>query len=175
MIDASLPKRLANHLTARKREAVSAAALGIADLKDPPLLRELASWYNGKRPWVLVTGDDVMPAEHGPVIIAAEATIATIHPEYPSDMTEHHWEYDVVQRWAHAMQEQKPETVRRYDLRGSRPWKPRRRHIRQIAWHGWTPWRSEDVAQARAARRAQSSAGPKVPEPDLQERFPGVG
>ena len=105
VVDADLPRSLAGSLKRRARNAVSAAELGLADnVKDPELLRGLAALYNGRHEWVLVTGDDIMPAEHGPVIIETRATIATIFAEYPRDVTEHAWRVDVVQRWAHAMQ-----------------------------------------------------------------------
>lgn len=88
----------------------------------------------------LITGDDAMPAEHGEVIVDTGATIATIHAEHPADVLEHYWRVDVVQRWAHAIQDQRPATVRRYSLSGSQVWRPRRRHLRMIRTHGWTPW-----------------------------------
>ena len=107
VVDADLPKSLAGSLRKRARDAVSAADLGLAhDVKDPDLLRGLVALYKGERDWTLVTGDDIMPAEHGPVIIETRATIATIFADYPRDVTEHAWRVDVVQRWAHAMQEQ---------------------------------------------------------------------
>lgn len=171
VVDASLPKRLAGRLKERRREAISAAALNLDQLEDPPLLRELARLYNDKRPWVLVTGDDTMPAEHGSEIIEHRATVATLLPEYPPEMTEYHWHLDVVQRFAHTMQAQAPETVRRYALNGSVPWTPRRRHIRQIARYGWTPWRPEDAEQARAERAGQSSEATEPPS--TQDRLPG--
>jgi hypothetical protein len=130
VVDANLPKTLAGALRKRAREAVSAAELGLAfNVKDPELLRRLAELYKDRCPWVLVTGDDAMPAEHGPVIIDTHATVATIFPDYPMGVTEHVWNTDVVQRWAHAMQEQTPRTVRRYGLAGSQPWRPPRRRL----------------------------------------------
>jgi hypothetical protein len=170
VIDADLPKRLAPALGTRSRNAISAAALGLADnVKDPELLRALAANYGGKREWVLVTGDDGMPAEHGDVIRDTAATIATIHPEYPDGMTQHAWRIDVVQRWAHAMQDQKSQTVRRYTLSGSQVWKPRRRQTRQIALHGWTPWMP---AVPSDAARAAGAVEPPPINP-LQEQLPG--
>ncbi len=169
VVDACLSKRLAAQLRERKRQAVSAASLDLDQHLDPDLLRELAQ---RKRSWVLVTGDDSMPAEHGSVIIETRATIATIHPEYPREMTEHHWRMDVVQRFAHTMQSQEPGTVRRYALNGSVPWTPRRRHVLQIARHGWTPWRPEDARQAREERARPE--GVPSPEPEAQDCFPGL-
>jgi hypothetical protein len=173
VVDADLPRRLASGFRERKREAVSAAELGIDGFKDPELLRDLAARYNGKREWVLLTGDDAMPAEHGSVIIEARATVATIHPEYPEEILEHHWRVDVAQRWIHAMQQQQLETVRRYSIDGSQPWKPRRRHIRQIAIHGWKPWRAEDARVAQDHREQEQAGVPPATGPG-QERLPGL-
>ena len=172
VVDACLPKRLASRLKERKREAVSAASLNLDRHLDPDLLRELAQRYNDKQAWVLVTGDDSMPAEHGAVIIETRATIATIHPEYPAEMTEHHWRIDVVQRFAHAIQSQEPEAVRRYALNGSVPWTPRRRHVRQIAKYGWTPWREEDARQAQEKRAGPEGARPATSQ--MPDRLPGL-
>lgn len=139
VIDANLPKRLATYLTLRSRRALSAAELGLGDELDPDVLRLLAERFAPDE-WVLVTGDDAMPAEHGPVIVETSATIATIHPSRPEGVDEVHWYYDVVQRWAHVMQEQAPGDVRRYSMRGAQVWRPRRKHARQIRERGWTPW-----------------------------------
>jgi hypothetical protein len=174
VIDADISKRVATHLMARRRNAVSAAELHLADnVTDPQLLRALAGNYNGVREWVLVTGDDAMPAEHGDVILETRATIATIHPEYPRDeMTEYHWRVDVVHRWAHAMQLQAAQTVRRYSLMGSQVWRPRRRHMRQIALHGWTPWRPEN-AEAAGSQRPGTRPSTPMGNP-AQRRLPGL-
>lgn len=170
VIDADLPKRLAPALGYRNRNAITAAALGLADnVKDPELLRALAANYGGKREWVLVTGDDGMPAEHGEVILETAATIATIHPEYPEGMTQHAWRIDVVQRWAHAMQDQAARTVRRYTLSGSQLWRPRRRHTRQIALQGWTPW--SPTVPVDVERRLREQDEPPINP--LQDRLPG--
>lgn len=169
VVDANLPKPLAGSLKKRARSAVTAAELGLSDnVKDPDLLRGLAELYNGTQEWVLVTGDDAMPAEHRQVIIDTQATIATIFPEYAEGVTEHQWNIDIVQRWAHAMQEQKPCTIRRYGIASSAPWRPRRRHIRTIAKEGLTPWRPEDI------ETADPSAGTK-PRGHQVMRLPGIG
>jgi hypothetical protein len=151
VIDADVSKRLAQHLIGRARDAISLHALDLArDVKDGQVLRSLAGLYNGERDWVLVTGDDAMPAEHGAVIIETSATIATIHPAYPAEeLTEHNWRIDVVQRWAHRIQLQEPQTVRRYSLTGSEIWRPRRRHLRDIDLHGWTPWDAKRIDSSR--------------------------
>lgn len=174
MIDADVSKRLAGWLNERGRASVAASALNLSQgVKDPDVLRALAAAYNNNQAWVLVTGDDAMPAEHGAVITETAATVATIHPEYPEDeMTEHAWRIDVVQRWAHAMQTQQPQSVRRYSLGGSEVWRPRRRHLRQIALHGWTPWRP-------AAPEAVPPPSPPIPSDPrfdpMQPQLPGFG
>ncbi len=137
MIDADLG-RLATQLKARGRNAISAGELQLAqDVKDPELLRGLAEHFAGE-PWVLVTGDDKMPAEHGPVVVEVAATIATIDAN-PPGLLEYHWRVDVVHRWAHAMQDQAAGTVRRYTDRASTVWRPRRRHLLLARQQGWTP------------------------------------
>jgi hypothetical protein len=114
----------------------------------------------------LVTGDDTMPAEHGPVLIEMRATVATIHPEQPTHLTQDAWRRDVVHRWAHAFQTQTEANIRRYSGSSSQLWKPRRRHLRAAADHGWSPWRSRD---------APSSSPPLEDSPSVppHERLPG--
>lgn len=172
VLDADLPRRLATWLESRKRKAVPTSALGLNELADALLLRELAERY-GSSSWVLVTGDDAMPAEHGPVIWETRATIATINPRRPPSVPEHHWRVDVVHRWAHSMQRQEPQTVRRYSLNESHPWKPRRRHIQRIARHDWEPW----TPSARSApdTRAGDQQATAPPESYPQDPFPGIG
>lgn len=144
VIDACIGKALAARLRDRGRNAVSTSSLGLAkDVKDPELLRGLAALYDDSEDWVLITGDDSMPAEHGPVIHETAATIATILPEWPEDVSEYQWLTDVIHRQVHVIQEQAPLAVRRYTLNGSRVWRPRRRHVKLIRQHGWTPWTPE--------------------------------
>lgn len=167
VIDADLPKRLAPTLGSRNRNAISAAALGLADnIKDPELLRGLAENYNGVREWVLVTGDDGMPAEHGEVIGETCATIATIHPDHPEDMTQHACE----STWfigGLTPEEQTPQTVRRYSLSGSHIWTPRRRQTRQIGLRGWTPWTPILPGPSAVAEGEAQPVNPR------QDRLPG--
>lgn len=139
VIDADLGKRL--YLPQRGRRARSAAEMDLSrGVTDPELLRALGEQLDDAD-WVLVTGDDKMPAEHGPVIVELEATIATISTEVPEGLTEFQWRVDVIHRWAHAMQAQPRGTVRRYSLNGSTVWRPRRRHLRLARERGWEPWR----------------------------------
>jgi hypothetical protein len=143
VIDACIGKAMAARLRDRGRSAVSTAAIDLAKgVKDPEVLRGLAELYTGTE-WVLVTVDDRMPAEHGPIIHETRATIATILPEWPEGVAEYEWLTDVIQRQAHVMQRQASQTVRRYSFDGSRIWTPRRAHVALIRQHGWTPWRPE--------------------------------
>lgn len=99
VIDADLPKRLAVELNSRCRPAIHVATLGLAqNVKDPELLRCLAAHYADQPLWVLITGDDRMPAQHGPVIQETAAAIATIHPVRPQGVTEDGWYRDVTRR-----------------------------------------------------------------------------
>jgi hypothetical protein len=168
VLDANLPKRLATQLTTRSRTAVSASDIGIAEFKDPQLLRELARRYE-TRPWILVTGDDAMPAEHGPVIHETVATVATIHPEFPAGYQDDSWRRDIVHRWVHSFQLQPDGSVRRYGASGWRPWTPRRRHIRAIASGDWEPWRQRsDITETGERPRSPSDSHQEVP------RLPGL-
>jgi hypothetical protein len=172
VIDADLPKRLAVELNTRCRRAVHVATLDLArDVKDPELLRRLAAHYEDQPSWVLITGDDRMPAQHGTVIEETAATIATIHPIRPQSVTEDGWYRDVVHRWAHAMQQQAPQTVRRYTFANSQIWKPRRSHARQIAAHGWPPWTPSKTRSSPAPAASPSESAHVTPQ---EERLPGV-
>ncbi|SRR6266511_2705852 len=123
IIDEALNPRLATELKRRGRDAASAAHLGYKGFKDPELLRAIAKEHPGA---VLVTADDNMPAEHAEVLRETEVTVATIDPARPAGYVQEHWEFEVVQRWAHKMAEQEPGTWRRYG-RSARAWSPSKR------------------------------------------------
>jgi hypothetical protein len=129
VIDEDLAPRLASYLNKRGRQARSVADLGLRRSTDPELLRDLST-RAGLGEWVLVTGNDGMPAEHPRLIGELNPTIATIDPRRPDGVKELEWRTDVVHRWAHAMQEQEPGTVRRYSLGRSSTWSPRARHAK---------------------------------------------
>lgn len=130
IVDADLPRRLATYLECRGRKARSTASLGLGEgTIDPDLLTRLASRVDLGE-WVLVTGDDSMPAEHSDLFDRLRPTVATIDPRRPEGLLEIYWRFDVVHRWAHRMQEQPPGMVRRYSLRGSAVWTVRKRHRR---------------------------------------------
>jgi hypothetical protein len=128
VIDASLDKRIATELRFRGRAARSAAQLGVKDLKDDELLEELADHTELMGiDWLLITADDAMPAEHGATIRAVGATVGTLDPDYPPPYDPGSWARDVVHRWAHVMQQQPLQTIRRYSLGSYRRWSQRRR------------------------------------------------
>jgi hypothetical protein len=129
VIDEDLAPRLAATLKQRDRNARSVADLGLRRSTDPELLRELAG-RRGLGDWILVTGNDGMPAEHPELFDRLGPTVATIDPRRPQEVSELQWRADVVHRWAHAIQEQENGTVRRYSLARSVIWTPRRRHAR---------------------------------------------
>jgi hypothetical protein len=173
VIDADLPKRLAGNIHARGRDAVALSALNLAHgVKDPGVLRGLAAHYAGEVDWVLVTGDDWMPAEHGAVITETHATVATVHPSHPPDLIQHEWRHDIVQRWAHAMQVQTPQTVRRYSLPGSQLWRPHKKHLTRAARMGWTTWKLPSTTVQQDP--PPPPADPSEPPHPAQESLPGL-
>jgi hypothetical protein len=129
IIDEDLPPRAAHYVKQRGRTATSVADLALRRSTDPELLTELSK-RQGLGEWVLVTGNDGMPAEHPALFTRLHPTVATIDPRRPSGVTELAWRLDVLHRWAHVIQEQTRGSVRRYSLRASRPWTPRKRHER---------------------------------------------
>jgi hypothetical protein len=128
VIDADLNRRIATELKRRGRRAVALSELQLRHAKDPELLMSLAEYF-GDEPWVLVTGDDKMPAVHPDVIQEVGATLATVDgrrpPTYLDD--EDGWGREVVHRWAHLMEKQTPGSIRRYSAGGGRNWARRRR------------------------------------------------
>jgi hypothetical protein len=128
VIDADLNKRIATELKRRGRQAVALSELHLRHVKDPELLRALAAHF-GDKPWILVTGDDNMPAVHADVIHEVGATLATVDPRWPPGYRgdEDAWGREVVHRWAHLIEKQSPGSVRRYSSGGGRSWTRRRR------------------------------------------------
>lgn len=128
VIDADLNKRIATELKRRGRKAVALSELHLRHAKDPEVLRSLAAHF-GDEPWVLVTGDDNMPAVHAGVILKVGATLATVDrrrpPGYGRD--EDAWGREVVHRWAHLIERQPSGSIRRYSAGGGRRWTRRRR------------------------------------------------
>jgi hypothetical protein len=128
VIDADLNKRIATELKRRGRDAVGVSELQMRHALDPDLLRALAQLFHDEH-WVLVTGDDNMPAVHADVIAEVKATIATIDPRRPSPYADNEdgWGREIVHRWAHLMERQPSGMIRRYSEGGSRRWTRRRR------------------------------------------------
>jgi len=126
VIDADIDNRMATELKARGRRAASAAELGVHRMKDEQLLRALVQMLSPATDWVLVTGDDAMPDDHGAVIAELELTVATIDPRRPVSTHEAAWRRDVIHRWAHDLQAQTSGSTRRYSLTRHGLWRPRR-------------------------------------------------
>jgi hypothetical protein len=95
-------------------------------MKDEPLLRSLAERFGQSSGWVLVTGDDAMPDDHGDVLASLRVTLATVDPRRPDDTREDDWGRDVIHRWAHSMSAQDPASIRRYSLHRHSLWRARR-------------------------------------------------
>ena len=124
VLDENLNPRLATELTRRGRNATRVQELGLRGSADPQLLDKV----DGQRDvWVLVTADDRLPNSHTEAVHRVCATIATINPEREAGWPLEEWRREVVHRWAHAIQEQKQGTLRRYTLRRHGVWRPRRR------------------------------------------------
>lgn len=127
VIDADLNKRIATELKRRGRTAIALSELQVHRSLDPDLLRALADYF-GDEPWVLVTGDDSMPAVHAEVIAEVHATLATVDrrrpPGYDDDDA---WGREITHRWAHVMARQTSGSIRRYGENGGRRWTRRRR------------------------------------------------
>jgi hypothetical protein len=123
IIDENLNKRLASTLQRRGRDAVSVSELLYRGMKDPELILAIA---NDHPLAVLVTGDDNMPAAHADILRSTGIAVATVDPVRPLEFTQEQWAWEVVERWAHRMAEQKPGTWRRYGL-AVREWKPPKR------------------------------------------------
>lgn len=125
VIDADLNKRIATELKRRGRTAVALSELHLHRAPDPDLLRSVAEHFRDG-PWVLVTGDDSMPAVHAEVIAEVGATLATVDrrrpPAYEDDDA---WGCEIAHRWAHVMARQVPGSVRRYGESGGRTWTKR--------------------------------------------------
>jgi hypothetical protein len=123
VIDESLDKRRAHQLEQRGRRAMSAERLGLLRMLDPEVLRALRALDDT---WVLVTADDDMPGEHGPLIASLGSTIATVDGRRYAGWGREQWKKEIVHRWAHTIQEQGDGTIVRYGLTRPRPWTRRR-------------------------------------------------
>jgi len=125
VIDESLDKRISAELKRRGRNARTVAEIGLKGLTDPTLLERLAQEAPD---CVLITGDDAMPATHGNELAQHKTTVAVVAPWNPIiGLVEPQWEHEIVQKWAHLIEEQPPGTIFRYSLGGRRKWMLRKR------------------------------------------------
>ncbi len=130
VIDESLDKRISAELKRRGRNAKTVAEIGLKGLTDPTLLERLAQETPD---CVLITGDDAMPATHGNELAQHKTTVAVVAPWNPmGGLVEPQWEHEIVQKWAHLIEEQPPGTIFRYSLGGRRKWILRKRPPRTI-------------------------------------------
>ena len=75
--DENLDKRISAELTRRGRNSKTVAGLGLKAWKDPKLLERLADVAAG---YVLITGDDAMPATHKADLAKHGTTVAIVAP-----------------------------------------------------------------------------------------------
>jgi len=81
------------------RDATSPHHLGDARMKDPPLLRLIQGTLE---PAVLVTFDNKMPGEHGPLIASLGITLAVVDKgAQPDHLTREEYWREVIHREAH--------------------------------------------------------------------------
>lgn len=76
---------------------------------------------------MLVTTDDAMPADHGPLLKQLGLTLVIIVHDPPIGYALEAWEAELIHRWAHRIEMQAGGAVMRYSARGAAVWKPRRR------------------------------------------------
>jgi hypothetical protein len=126
IIDADINKRVATELNGRGRMATATSELELHHETDEPLLRALSKELGDTATWVLVTGDDAMPDDHGEVLAELHVSLATIDPRRPGGVAEDSWRREVVHRWAHAMEAQAVGSIRRYSASRHGAWRPRR-------------------------------------------------
>ncbi|HEX5267828.1 MAG TPA: hypothetical protein VFW24_13755 [Acidimicrobiales bacterium] len=127
VLDASLNRRIAAELKGRGRAATAAAELGMARAGDSELLRGVTRRM-GSQPWVLVTADDFLPAEHAELVADLGVTVATVQAQGRGrGVDEERFARETCHRWAHSMAHQAAGVVRRYSPAASRPWTARLR------------------------------------------------
>lgn len=121
----SLDKRISAELKRRGRNAKTVAELGLKGRKDPALLEQLHNMDPG---CILVTGDDAMPATHRTDLAKYKTTVAVVLPWTPeTPLSESQWEHEIVQKWAHLMEEHPAGSVFRYSFATRRRWTLRER------------------------------------------------
>lgn len=122
VIDSSLNRRLAAELKGRGRRALTVSELGLGRATDPELLRGLARRLAGEE-WVLVTGDDWLPAEQAGLLSSLALTVATVEwKPTPAAPAREQLARETCHRWAHVMARQAGGTIRRYSPQSHRAW-----------------------------------------------------
>ena len=161
IIDESLDKRLATELKARGHAAETHASIGFTSIKDPGVLDMLAEI---ETPWVLVTGDDFMPAEHAEKLAEIGATVAVVDGEWEKacamhevERTQEEFKRDTVHRWAHSIEEQEAGTIRRYTPWRNDKWTLRKKHAQRLA-----ATKEEDERAGAATREGSGDPGPQT-------------
>jgi hypothetical protein len=127
VLDADINHTIAGELRNRGRNATSVITLRLGKLKDPDLLRTLSQRFAGED-WILITGDDQLPLEHGTIVAELGITIAVVDSRKVlwegKYGTLDVWRRDVIHRFAHTMEDQPVMTKRRYG-RTNTKWTPR--------------------------------------------------
>lgn len=124
VFDEQISPVVAVQVRERGREAVSVIDLQLQGLKDWQIIPRLADMFDD---WVLVTLDDEMPKTWGSLIRKHSVTVAVVRRAALLGILYEERKRDILHRWAHAFQAQRPGSVREYDARGSAPWKWRSR------------------------------------------------
>jgi len=132
-IDERLSWRLAGSLRDRGRNAQAWKELGNGSLKDPKVIPKVIKQMG--REVVFITYDNSLPEEHASLVAGEDVTLAVIAPydekkkawqSYSNVAVQEAWKRDIVQRWAHRMQDQKQGSILRYALGNWGVWTPLR-------------------------------------------------
>jgi hypothetical protein len=135
VIDENLNPRIARELRNRGRHARPIEDIGLKGAGDAEIIERVFNLFDGA---VLVTGDDSMPSDHAAVLQRMNGTVATVAPWSLAEghvshwdgrrhRNEDEWDQEIVHRWAHLMQLQRPGTIRRYRPDTHGRWTARRR------------------------------------------------
>jgi len=127
-LDEDVPKRLAKELKDRGRNARSIYSDGLKGTLDPDLVSLLMARYKGGI--VLVTANESMPLEHAAVLKKVGITVAVIDGAH-ANVHQDAWKRETVHRWAHAIEDQEPGTIRRYAPKRQGVWR-RRKSVAQL-------------------------------------------
>ena len=168
IVDECLNHQLTEQLIGRGRPAVSGFELGLSGLEDEPMLRKLHA--DVTEPWVLITSDDVMPAEHADVIDEIGATIATIDGEWDRickahDLVLNQDEFgkEAIHRWAHVIAEQEAGQIHRYTPVSHTPWRARTKHEKKAEQKAKKAAAQKRGVKAPAVRKAAAKKARKAP------------